>query len=69
MLARTSSSSMVCLIVSLHTYTSRFDDLFGTGLADELFQRLTSSPAEPFLRGLQDLYINFWGASDRPRTP
>ena len=34
-----------------------------TGLADELFQRLTSSPAEPFLRGLQDLYVNFWGVS------
>ena len=32
------------------------------GLAEELFQRLTSSPAEPFLRGLQDLYVNFWGA-------
>jgi syntaxin-binding protein 1 len=35
-----------------------------TALAEELFQRLTSSPAEPFLRGLQDLYINFWGGSD-----
>jgi syntaxin-binding protein 1 len=34
-----------------------------TGLAEELFQRLTSSSAEPFLRGLQDLYVNFWGAS------
>ncbi|KAF8261652.1 Sec1-like snare protein [Lactarius quietus] len=33
---------------------------FVDALADELFQRLTSSPAEPFLRGLQDLYINFW---------
>lgn len=33
---------------------------FIDGLADELFQRLTSSPAEPFLRGLQDLYVNFW---------
>ncbi|KAI0284481.1 Sec1-like protein [Russula brevipes] len=33
---------------------------FVDGLADELFQRLTSSPAEPFLRGLQDLYVNFW---------
>ncbi|KAI0251793.1 Sec1-like protein [Lactifluus subvellereus] len=32
---------------------------FIDGLADELFQRLTSSPAEPFLRGLQDLYVNF----------
>ncbi|KAI0306079.1 Sec1-like snare protein [Multifurca ochricompacta] len=33
---------------------------FVDGLSDELFQRLTSSPAEPFLRGLQDLYVNFW---------
>ncbi|KAH9000092.1 Sec1-like protein [Lactarius akahatsu] len=33
---------------------------FVDALADELFQRLTSSPAEPYLRGLQDLYINFW---------
>ncbi|KAF8493208.1 Sec1-like protein [Russula emetica] len=33
---------------------------FIDGLAEELFERLTSSPAEPFLRGLQDLYVNFW---------
>lgn len=33
---------------------------FVDALAEELFQRLTSSPAEPYLRGLQDLYINFW---------
>lgn len=33
---------------------------FIEGLPDPLFQRLTSSPAEPFLKGLQDLYINFW---------
>ncbi|KAI9464431.1 Sec1-like protein [Lactarius psammicola] len=33
---------------------------FVDALVEELFQRLTSSPAEPYLRGLQDLYINFW---------
>ncbi|KAI0272325.1 Sec1-like protein [Gloeopeniophorella convolvens] len=33
---------------------------FIDGLAEELFERITSSPAEPFLRGLQDLYVNFW---------
>ncbi|KAH9975721.1 ras opposite [Lactifluus volemus] len=33
---------------------------FIDGLAEELFQQLTSSPAERFLRGLQDLYVNFW---------
>lgn len=31
------------------------------GLSESLFQRLTSSPAEPFLRGLQELFLNFWG--------
>jgi syntaxin-binding protein 1 len=31
-------------------------------LSEKLFSRLTSSPAEPFLRSLVDLYINFWGA-------
>ena len=65
MLARTSSSSMV-RPPSFHVQVRlRFDTSARTGLAEELFQRLTSSPAEPFLRGLQDLYVNFWGASDR----
>lgn len=31
------------------------------GLAEHLFERLTSSPAEPHLKALQELYINFWG--------
>lgn len=31
------------------------------GLAEQLFERLTSSPAEPYLKALQELYINFWG--------
>ncbi|EPQ56577.1 Sec1-like snare protein [Gloeophyllum trabeum ATCC 11539] len=33
---------------------------FIDGLPEHLFERLTSSPAEPHLRCLQDLYINFW---------
>ncbi|KAN0088471.1 Sec1-like protein [Tylopilus felleus] len=33
---------------------------FIEGLSESLFQRLTSSPAEPFLRGLQELFLNFW---------
>ncbi|KIJ65658.1 hypothetical protein HYDPIDRAFT_131009 [Hydnomerulius pinastri MD-312] len=33
---------------------------FIEGLSESLFERLTSSPAEPFLRGLQELYVNFW---------
>ncbi|KAH9977523.1 Sec1-like protein [Russula compacta] len=33
---------------------------FIDALVEDLFQRLTSSPAEPFLRSLQDLYVNFW---------
>jgi hypothetical protein len=65
---RTSSSSTVRLLYpSFHIQVHlRFDASSETGLAEELFQQLTSSPAEPFLRGLQDLYVNFWGASDRP---
>ena len=31
------------------------------GLSEQLFERLTASPAEPYLKGLQDLYINYWG--------
>ncbi|KAI0079338.1 Sec1-like protein [Panus rudis PR-1116 ss-1] len=33
---------------------------FIDGLSEQLFERLTASPAEPFLKGLQDLYLNFW---------
>ncbi|KAF8552421.1 Sec1-like protein [Imleria badia] len=33
---------------------------FIEGLSEPLFQRLTASPAEPFLRGLQELFLNFW---------
>ena len=31
------------------------------GLSEELFQRLTASPAEPYLRALKELFLNFWG--------
>ncbi|KAI0832105.1 Sec1-like protein [Trametes gibbosa] len=33
---------------------------FIDGLAEPLFERLTSSPAEPHLKALQELFINFW---------
>ena len=33
-----------------------------SGLAEPLFNKVTSSPAEPYLKTLQELYINFWGA-------
>ncbi|KAI0364350.1 Sec1-like protein [Pilatotrama ljubarskyi] len=33
---------------------------FIDGLAEHLFERLTASPAEPYLKALQELYINFW---------
>ncbi|TFY68838.1 hypothetical protein EVJ58_g779 [Rhodofomes roseus] len=33
---------------------------FVDGLDEQLFERLTSSPAEPFLKALQELFINFW---------
>lgn len=31
------------------------------GLAESHFEKLTSSSAEPHLKALQELYINFWG--------
>lgn len=37
-----------------------------SGLEEQLFERLTSSPAEPFLKALQELFINFWGVCTRP---
>ncbi|KAJ8456753.1 hypothetical protein ONZ51_g11942 [Trametes cubensis] len=33
---------------------------FVDGLAEHLFERLTSSPAEPYLKALQELFLNFW---------
>ncbi|KAG6821215.1 hypothetical protein H0H93_004037 [Arthromyces matolae] len=33
---------------------------FIEGLDEQLFQRLTSSAAEPYLRGLRELFLNFW---------
>ncbi|KAG2157814.1 Sec1-like protein [Suillus bovinus] len=33
---------------------------FVDGLSESLFEHLTTSPAEPHLKGLQDLFINFW---------
>ncbi|KAL0953723.1 hypothetical protein HGRIS_004913 [Hohenbuehelia grisea] len=33
---------------------------FIDGLEERLFQRLTSSPAEPHLQALKELFINFW---------
>ena len=31
-------------------------------LPEQLFKRLTSSPTEPYLKTLQELFLNFWGA-------
>ncbi|KAH7890774.1 Sec1-like protein [Phlebopus sp. FC_14] len=33
---------------------------FMDALSEALLDRLASSPAEPFLKGLQDLFLNFW---------
>ncbi|KAH7927330.1 Sec1-like protein [Leucogyrophana mollusca] len=33
---------------------------FIEGLSEPLFERLTTSEAEPFLKGLQELFLNFW---------
>lgn len=35
------------------------DELELLGLAEHLFEKLTASPAEPHLKTLQELYINF----------
>ena len=32
-----------------------------SALPEPLFQRLTSSPAEPHLKGLKEIFVNFWG--------
>ncbi|KAI0642273.1 Sec1-like protein [Trametes meyenii] len=45
---------------------------FIDGLAEQLFERLTSSPAEPYLKALQELFINFWAIESQAfslRTP
>lgn len=36
-----------------------------TGLPESLFEKLTASAAEPHLKALQELFINFWGACSR----
>ncbi|OSD04764.1 Sec1-like protein [Trametes coccinea BRFM310] len=41
---------------------------FIDGLAEHLFERLTSSPAEPYLKALQELFINFWAVEAQAFT-
>ncbi|KAI9062524.1 Sec1-like protein [Trametes sanguinea] len=41
---------------------------FVDGLAEHLFERLTSSPAEPYLKALQELFINFWAVEAQAFT-
>ncbi|KAI0091472.1 Sec1-like protein [Irpex rosettiformis] len=38
---------------------------FIDGLAEPLFEKLTSSPAEPYLKTLQELYVNFWAVESQ----
>ncbi|EGN96657.1 hypothetical protein SERLA73DRAFT_93200 [Serpula lacrymans var. lacrymans S7.3] len=38
---------------------------FIEGLPEPLFERLTSSPAEPYLKALQELFVNFWAIESR----
>jgi syntaxin-binding protein 1 len=35
----------------------------GVGLSEALVERLVSSPAEPHLKALKELYLNFWSMS------
>jgi syntaxin-binding protein 1 len=39
----------------------RYSQLFSLGLPEPLFERLTTSPAEPYLKALKELFINFSG--------
>lgn len=41
----------------------------GQGLPEPLFERLTSSPAEPHLQGLKELFLNYNGKLWTNRTP
>ncbi|TBU47617.1 Sec1-like protein [Dichomitus squalens] len=41
---------------------------FVDGLPEHLFERLTSSPAEPYLKALQELFINFWAIEGQAFT-
>ena len=52
------------LKVRYHTGVLAADawDLTYIGLSEQLFERLTTSAAEPFLKGLKELFTNFWGA-------
>jgi hypothetical protein len=36
------------------------------GLSQQLLETLTASPADPYLKGLTELFLNFWG--EFPRT-
>ncbi|VDB99862.1 unnamed protein product [Peniophora sp. CBMAI 1063] len=38
---------------------------FIDGMDEQLFERLTASPAEPFLRECRELFINFWAIETR----
>ena len=40
----------------------RGTDVDTLGLDEPLFERLFTSAAEPFLKGLRELFLNFWGA-------
>jgi syntaxin-binding protein 1 len=62
---RLRSLTTLLILPRAHLGTPKKTKQNKSALAEELFQRLTTSPAEPFLRGLQDLYVNFWGASVR----
>ncbi|THH29778.1 hypothetical protein EUX98_g4412 [Antrodiella citrinella] len=33
---------------------------FIDGLSEQLFDKIAASPAEPFLKGLKDMFVNFW---------
>jgi syntaxin-binding protein 1 len=41
---------------------------FWVGLEERLFERLASSPAEPNLRAVKELFVNFWGLYIRYKT-
>jgi syntaxin-binding protein 1 len=48
----------------MHFHGQLFDTAMRPGLPEPLFQHLTSSPAEPHLLGLKDLFLNIHGSYD-----
>ncbi len=45
----------------LHSFIRVLADSPLEGISEQLIERVASSPAEPYLKGLRELFINYWG--------